>query len=224
MRELMLILVEKWGYLGVLTLIAVENIFPPIPSELILTFAGFLTTCTSMDKWGVIWAATAGSLAGALVLYGVGRALSAERLARLLDGRVGQILHFDGEDVRNAFCWFEDKGKGAVLFCRCIPILRSLISIPAGMAGMKMGIFLPFTIIGSFLWNVILVNLGVIAGAAWEQTVGKIGIFGQFISWGLAAAVLAGTAALMKRMKKSLAKDRREEEEEMEWGGRQKRS
>ena len=204
MRELMMLLVEQWGYLGVLTLIAVENIFPPIPSEVILTFSGFLTTCTSLDKWGVIWSATAGSLAGALVLYGVGRILSAERLARLLVGPVGRFLRFVGDEVRSAFSWFNDRGKSTVLFCRCIPILRSLISIPAGMAQMKMGEFLPFTILGSFLWNVILVNLGVIAGGAWEQVVEKTGILGQIVTWALVAAVFAGTAALMKRFKKKL--------------------
>ena len=204
MKELMIILVERWGYLGVLFLIAVENIFPPIPSEVILTFSGFLTTCTAMNKWGVIWAATAGSLIGALVLYGVGRICSAQRLERLLNGKVGQILHFNGEDVRNAFQWFHEKGRSTVLICRCIPILRSLISIPAGMAGMEMVSFLPMTILGSFLWNVILVNLGVIAGGAWEQVVEKTGIYGQIVTWALVLGVFAATGALMKRMKKKI--------------------
>lgn len=204
MKELMIVLVERWGYLGVLFLIALENIFPPIPSEVILTFGGFLTTYTAMDKWGVIWAATAGSLCGAMVLYGVGHLCSAEKLERLLNGRTGRILHFDGDEVKSAFAWFNEKGKSTVLICRCIPILRSLISIPAGMAGMKMSVFLPFTVLGSFLWNVILVNLGVIAGGAWEQIVQKTGIFGKIISWGLVIGVFAGTGLLMKRMKKNL--------------------
>lgn len=204
MKELMIILVERWGYLGVLFLIAVENIFPPIPSEVILTFSGFLTTYTAMDKWGVIWAATAGSLIGALVLYGVGRACSVERLERLLNGRIGRVLHFDGDEVKSAFQWFNEKGKSTVLLCRCVPILRSLISIPAGMAGMKMAVFLPFTVLGSFLWNVILVNLGVIAGGAWEQVVEKTGIVGQLVTWALVIGVFIGTGMLMKRMKKAL--------------------
>lgn len=204
MKELMIILVERWGYLGVLFLIAVENIFPPIPSEVILTFSGFLTTYTAMEKWGVIWAATAGSLVGALALYGVGRACSAEKLERLLNGKLGQILHFNGDEVHSAFAWFQEKGKATVLICRCIPILRSLISIPAGMAGMSMAVFLPFTVIGSFLWNVILVNLGVIAGGAWEEVVEKTGMLGQIVTWLLVAAVFAGTWLLMKRMKRKI--------------------
>ena len=204
MKELMIILVERWGYLGVLFLIAVENIFPPIPSEVILTFSGFLTTYTAMGKWGVIWAATAGSLVGAMALYGVGRACSAEKLERLLNGKLGQILHFNGDEVHSAFAWFQEKGKTTVLICRCIPILRSLISIPAGMAGMSMAVFLPFTILGSFLWNVILVNLGVIAGGAWEEVVEKTGMLGQIVTWLLVAAVFFGTWLLMKRMKKKI--------------------
>ena len=204
MKELMIVLVERWGYLGILFLIAVENIFPPIPSEVILTFGGFLTTYTSLGKWGVIWAATAGSLIGALILYSVGRICSVERLERLLNGKVGKVLHFDGGEVHSAFQWFNEKGKSTVLICRCIPILRSLISIPAGMAGMHMGIFLPFTIIGSFLWNVILVNLGIVAGGAWEQVVERMGIFGQVVNWAMVIGVIAATGALMKHLKKKI--------------------
>lgn len=204
MNEWMVILVERWGYLGVLFLIAVENIFPPIPSEVILTFGGFLTTYTSLGKWGVIWAATAGSLIGALILYSVGRICSVERLERLLNGNVGKLLHFDGKDVHSAFQWFHEKGKGTVLICRCVPILRSLISIPAGMAGMEMGIFLPLTILGSLIWNVILVNLGIVAGGAWEQVVDRMGIYGQVVSWGMVIGIMAATAALMKHLKKKI--------------------
>jgi len=199
MNGLMVVLVERWGYLGVLFLIAVEIIFPPIPSEVILTFSGFLTTYTELNKWGVICSATAGSLLGALALYGVGRLCSEERLARLLDGRVGKVLHFNGDEVRSAFAWFNEKGKSTVLVCRCIPILRSLISIPAGMAGMSMAIFLPFTLLGSFLWNIILVNLGIIAGGAWEQVVQRTGVFGQIVSWLLVIGVVIGAGAIAKR-------------------------
>ena len=121
MKELMIVLVERWGYLGIMFLIAVENIFPPIPSEVILTFGGFLTTYTSLGKWGVIWAATAGSLIGALILYSVGRICSAERLERLLNGKAGKILHFEGSEVHSAFQWFNEKGKGTRIR---VPFLR----------------------------------------------------------------------------------------------------
>ena len=127
-------LVSRFGYWGVLLLIAVENIFPPIPSEVILTFGGFLTTCTEMTPPGVILFSTLGSVAGAIVLYGVGRLLAPQRLEALLSGRVGRVLKMESADVHKASDWFAAHGWPSVFYCRCIPILRSLISIPAGMA------------------------------------------------------------------------------------------
>ena len=129
-------LVSRFGYWGVLLLIAVENIFPPIPSEVILTFGGFLTTCTEMTPPGIILFSTLGSVAGAIVLYGVGRLLAPQRLEALLSGRVGRVLKMESADVHKASDWFAAHGWPSVFYCRCIPILRSLISIPAGMAGM----------------------------------------------------------------------------------------
>ena len=95
-------LVSRFGYWGVLLLIAVENIFPPIPSEVILTFGGFLTTCTEMTPPGVILFSTLGSVAGAIVLYGVGRLLAPQRLEALLSGRVGRVLKMESADVPTA--------------------------------------------------------------------------------------------------------------------------
>jgi len=169
MQNWIIEIMNQFGYVGITLLIALENIFPPIPSEVILTFGGFMTTHTSLTVLGVIIAATIGSLLGAIVLYGVGWFLSAERLGNLLEGKVGQILHFKKEDVFKATDWFNSRGKSTVLFCRCIPVIRSLISIPAGMAKMKLGIFCLLTAIGSLVWNIILVYLGAMAGASWEK-------------------------------------------------------
>ncbi|MFR5628957.1 MAG: DedA family protein, partial [Ruthenibacterium lactatiformans] len=156
-------LVSRFGYWGVLLLIAVENIFPPIPSEVILTFGGFLTTCTEMTPPGVILFSTLGSVAGAIVLYGVGRLLAPQRLEALLSGRVGRVLKMESADVHKASDWFAAHGWPSVFYCRCIPILRSLISIPAGMAGMHPAPFLLLTTVGSLLWNILLVYLGALA-------------------------------------------------------------
>ena len=134
MEVLIIEMVERFGYIGIILLIALENIFPPIPSEVILTFGGFLTTYTKLNVWGVILSATIGSVAGAIVLYIVGRCLTGERLMQLVDGKLGKRLHFNRDDVEYTLEWFAKKGNKAVFFCRCIPILRSLISIPAGMA------------------------------------------------------------------------------------------
>lgn len=171
MQELIIQIMNDFGYLGIAFLIAVENIFPPIPSEIILTFGGFMTTYSNITVWGVILSATIGSVLGAIVLYGVGRILSAEHLGRILDGRIGRILHFKKEDVFKACDWFNSKGKITVLICRCVPIVRSLISIPAGMSKMSFRTFLPYTTLGSFAWNIVLVYLGVAAGASWEKIV-----------------------------------------------------
>jgi len=174
-------IMNQFGYIGITLLIALENIFPPIPSEVILTFGGFMTRHTGLTMWGVIIAATIGSLLGAIVLYGVGWYLSAERLGNLLEGKVGQILHFKKEDVFKATDWFNRKGKSTVLFCRCIPVIRSLISIPAGMAKMKLGMFCLLTTIGSLVWNIILVYLGLTAGASWGKVVADTDLYTEII-------------------------------------------
>jgi membrane protein DedA with SNARE-associated domain len=170
-------IMEKFGYIGISLLIAIENLFPPIPSEVILTFGGFFTTRSDLTVWGVILSATIGSVIGAIALYGVGRLISAERLGKILDGKLGKILHFKKEDVFKACDWFNKRGKKSVLLCRCVPIVRSLISIPAGMAKMEFGIFLLLTTLGSFAWNIVLVYLGVFAGESWERIVEGMGIY-----------------------------------------------
>lgn len=179
MQSWIIEIMDKFGYFGITFLIAIENIFPPIPSEIILTFGGFMTTYTTLTIWGVILAATIGSVIGAIVLYGVGYMLSAERLSKLLDGKIGLMLHLSKDDVYKACDWFNSKGKKTVLICRCIPIIRSLISIPAGMTKMKFGIFLLLTTVGSFVWNIILVLLGVAAGASWEKIVVGTNVYQQ---------------------------------------------
>lgn len=158
---------NQFGYIGILLMIAVENIFPPIPSEIILTFGGFMTTYSHLNIWGVIAAATTGSVLGAIVLYETGRFFTPERLEHWLDGRWGRILHLKKGDVTRSCVWFEHRGKSAVFVCRCVPIVRSLISIPAGMAKMGMGLFLLLTAAGSLIWNAVLVYLGFAAGESW---------------------------------------------------------
>ena len=164
-------IINQYGYFGIALLIAVENIFPPIPSEVILTFSGFMTTVTDLKIWGVVLSATIGSVLGAVVLYSVGRLMSPQRLERLLGGKLGKVLHLKREDVHHAGAWFARRGKFTVFFCRFIPVVRSLISIPAGMAKMRMGMFLLLTALGTFLWNIVLVYLGAFFGASWETVV-----------------------------------------------------
>ena len=130
MEHLIIDIMNEFGYLGITLLIILENIFPPIPSEVILTFGGFMTTHTSMSVIGVILFSTVGATVGALILYYIGYLLSEERLGYFLDGKIGRVLGFKKEEVNKAVEWFNKKGKLAVLLCRCVPIVRSLISIP----------------------------------------------------------------------------------------------
>ena len=181
MRELVLELMGEYGNLAVFLLILVENLFPPIPSEVILTFGGVMTVCTDMTPVGVILFSTAGSLAGAVILYSVGRFLPDEVFRKLLCGQIGHLLHFHLEDVDLAKGWFRERGRSAVFLCRLIPIVRSLISIPAGIARMPFVPFLVFTAAGSLLWNTVLVYAGRIAGDSWENVYEEFGVYSDMI-------------------------------------------
>lgn len=169
MQQFVIEVMGAYGYVGIFLLILVENLFPPIPSEVILTFGGFMTTYTAMNTAGVILASTLGSVLGAVILYYAGRLIPRKRLEDLLDGVVGKRLHFEKDDIEDAMQWFDSKGKSTVFLCRCVPIVRSLISIPAGMAGMKMVPFLLLTTAGSLVWNTVLVSAGSVAGSSWGK-------------------------------------------------------
>ena len=207
MEQFIVNVMEDFGYPGMALLIAVENLFPPIPSEVILTFGGFLTTRTALDVWWVVAWATLGAVAGALVLYGVGRALGGERMRALLAGPWGKRLGFDAEAADRAAGWFEKKGAKTVLFCRCVPILRSLISIPAGMARMNLVRFLLYTTAGSLVWNAALVHLGAAAGESWALLARRFSDGSGVVRWMLAtaAAVLLLRRLTKKKDKKSAA-------------------
>ena len=168
MEDLFTNLISQFGYFGVWFLIFFENVFPPIPSELILPLSGFFTTTTDLTLPGAIIAATVGSITGAYILYGVGRILSRERLMTFFGTRPMRLLGFKPEDVSSAVDWFDRKGQVTVLICRCIPVVRSLISIPAGTAKMNVLKFSLYTLLGSAVWNSILCSLGAAAGSAWE--------------------------------------------------------
>lgn len=191
MERWILEVMGRFGYPGMAMLIAVENLFPPIPSEVILTFGGFLTTRTALTVWGVVAAATLGSVAGALALYALGRALGGQRMSALLAGPWGKRLGFDAAAAERAAARFEEKGAAAVFLCRCVPILRSLISIPAGMAGMGLVRFLLYTTAGSLVWNTALVWLGAAAGQGWALAARRFADASGAVRW-----LLVGAAAL----------------------------
>jgi membrane protein DedA with SNARE-associated domain len=166
---------NHYGYLAIMVFVVLENILPFVPSELVLTFAGLMTTQSAMTVPGVILEATVLSVVGSLGLYGIGRFISEDRLAALVDTKLGRLLGFKKDDIYKSTEWFQKKGKYSVLFCRCVPVLRCLISLPAGTSKMNLPVFILFTFIGSLFWNLILVNLGAVAGNNWEVIVHKLG-------------------------------------------------
>ncbi|MDF2722692.1 MAG: putative rane-associated protein [Paenibacillus sp.] len=195
---------DRYGYFGIFLLIALENLFPPIPSEVILTFGGFMTTSSGLSIAGVIAAATAGSLVGAIGLFGVGKLLSAERLESIV-ARYGKVLRLKPEDIRKADAWFDKYGVWAVLLGRLVPLVRSLISVPAGSAGMRFLPFLLLTAIGSLVWNTVLVYVGAAVGASWETIVGYMDIYSNVVYAGL---VLIAAAAVILFVRKRMIKNR----------------
>ena len=192
MQNVIIALMEEYGYPGIFLLIAVENIFPPIPSEVILTFGGFLTTNTRLSIPGVVFFSTLGSLAGAIVLYSVGRLLSKDRMMKMVSGKMGKLLCLKPADVEKADAWFRQKGTKAVFFCRFIPMVRSLISIPAGMSCMELPVFFLYTTVGSVIWNTVLICLGAALGESWGKIAYLVGEYSHIMLIVLSISAVSG--------------------------------
>lgn len=169
MQEFIISVMNRFGYVGIFFLIFFENVFPPIPSEVVLLFGGFMTTYTKLNIFLMIVFSTLGSVAGAIVLYYIGKLLNKERLKKIVSGKVGKVLRIKTNDIDKADYWFDTKGNKTVFFCRFIPVVRSLISIPAGMSEMTMDKFLLYTTVGSAIWNSILLIVGNKVGKNWES-------------------------------------------------------
>lgn len=195
-------LMSQYGYMGIFLLIALENIFPPIPSEVILTFGGFMTTTTSMSVIGVVAVSTIGSVAGAVILYGIGLVMNVNRLEKIVD-KWGHILRITNKDVHRADDWFDKYGVWTVFFCRLIPLIRSLISIPAGMSHMNFWVFLLFTIAGTLIWNTILVNLGAALGSSWDTILGYMDIYSRVVYVLMALLLIVFVVLFIKKRVRS---------------------
>ncbi|MBE1487247.1 DedA family protein [Plantactinospora soyae] len=189
--------IDAMGIPGVGLLVALENVIPPVPSEIVLALAGYLAAEGRMNVFLVVLSATAGSVLGALALYWLGAALGEDRLKRWLD----RIPLVDTDDLERADRWFERYGSWAVLFGRMIPVVRSLVSIPAGADHMPLGRFLALTTLGSGLWNAIFVGLGYALGSQWQQ----IDRYASFFDYGLLAIFVAMIAVwVVKKRRKRL--------------------
>jgi membrane protein DedA with SNARE-associated domain len=155
------------GYPGIFLIMLVENLFPPIPSELVMPFAGFAAGQGRMDFWAAVAAGTLGSVVGAIILYYVGQ-LAGEPLLRVFLRRYGRIWMLSEADLDRSLAFFNRYGYWVVFTARVIPVLRSLISIPAGMGRMPLLPFLALTIVGSAVWTLLLTYAGLVLGENWE--------------------------------------------------------
>jgi membrane protein DedA with SNARE-associated domain len=160
--------VSGMGYLGIVLLMLVENIFPPIPSELVMPLGGYLSVEGKMNIWGVVAAGVIGSVAGQTLLYLMARKLGEEKVRDWV-GRHGRWVTISPEEVDKSTKWFHDHGGKAVMFGRMIPGVRSLISIPAGLGEMPIGKFLIFTTLGGILWAGVLACAGYFLGSRFEN-------------------------------------------------------
>ncbi|MFZ9804322.1 MAG: DedA family protein [Ilumatobacteraceae bacterium] len=207
--------INQFGYLGVALLVVIENVFPPIPSEIVLPFAGFVAqqgasavntaagaAQSDTTVVGMMIAATVGSVVGALILYFVSAAIGPERLRGFVE-RFGKWFGVKSADLVRAEEWFDRRSVVAVLVGRCVPLIRSIVSIPAGFRRMKLTSFVVLTAIGSAVWNIALIGAGAVLGDQWERVGEYVGVF----QWLVIAAVLL----LLVRFVVSRLKNRRQQ-------------
>jgi membrane protein DedA with SNARE-associated domain len=161
--------ITSLGYVGIALLMFVENLFPPIPSELIMPLAGFTARATpdKLNVLGVFFAGLVGSVAGALVWYYPGKFLGEQRLKRWAD-KYGKWLTISSKDITKAKHWFNSQGSKAVFIGRLVPGIRTLISVPAGISNMPLLPFLFYTTLGSAAWVGLLTYSGYLLGSQYE--------------------------------------------------------
>ena len=159
LEEWVLSIMEKLGYLGIAFLMFLDNIFPPIPSEIIMPSAGYTASKGELTLIGVIIAGSAGSILAAMLFYWIGRKVPQQRLFQFIE-RYGKYLRIQVADLEKALTWFNKHGHRIVFFGRMIPAVRSLISIPAGISRMPFSKFMLYSSAGTLIWTSFLAYLG----------------------------------------------------------------
>lgn len=174
MDEIILETVNNYGYIGLCFIILLENIFPILPGVVIILLGGYFSTITNISVIGVIISSTVGSLLGAIILYYLGKILNKERLKKIVKSKYLKFLGIKPNDVEKADIWFDTKGNVSVFYGRFIPVIRSVVSIPAGMSGMTFFEFIIYTVGGCFLSNGFLATLGYYASDKKETIINII--------------------------------------------------
>lgn len=193
-------LVESGGYLAIAALMFAENVFPPIPSEIVLPLAGYEVTRGSLGFLATVAAATLGSLLGAYVLYAIGRFGG-----RPVVLRWGRVLRVGAADLDRSEGWFRRWGDWVVLGGRVVPLARSLVSIPAGTLRMPVVRFTVLTTAGSLVWNLVLIGAGYALGRRWEQVAEVVGRYSDVAAVLVVVAIAAGIAFLLRRRSRRAA-------------------
>lgn len=179
-------LMERMGAPGAGLAVALENLFPPLPSEVILPLAGFAATRGDLGLVSAIVFTMLGSILGALALYGGGAGMGRDRTRAI----AGKLPLVKVRDVDKAEEWFDRHGPKAVLIGRLVPVVRSLISVPAGVERMSVAVFLPLTAVGSLVWNSLLIVAGYQLGERWHVVESSVGVFQKVVIAGAVAAVV----------------------------------
>ncbi|GHA55967.1 hypothetical protein GCM10010372_65110 [Streptomyces tauricus] len=179
-------LMDTLGAPGAGIAIALENLFPPIPSEVILPLAGFAASTGQMNLFAALLWTTAGSVVGALALYGVGALLGRDRTVAV----AARLPLVKVSDIEKTEAWFSRHGTKAIFFGRMIPVFRSLISVPAGVERMPLPVFLGLTTLGSAIWNTVFVLAGYFLGENWTDVAGYVSAYSKVVLAGAALALL----------------------------------
>ncbi|GAA1878743.1 DedA family protein [Lapillicoccus jejuensis] len=187
-------LMETLGGPGAAVLVGLDNVFPPVPSELVLPLAGFAASQGTFSFVGALFWTTLGSLVGAWVVYAVGAALGRERTRAL----VARVPLLKVEDVDRSEAWFARHGAKAVFFGRMVPLFRSMISVPAGIQRMPLPLFLGLTALGSLVWNTVFVTAGYLLGESWYLVEDYAGIVQKLV---VAAVTVAAVVVVVRRLR-----------------------
>ena len=191
--------VSQWGYGGIFAAMVLENVIPPIPSELIMPLAGFYVGQGKLNFLLVVLAGLAGTVVGALPWYGLGRLVNEQRLQGLVE-RHGRWVGLSVKDLDASRGWFQRHGAAVVFWGRLIPAIRTLISVPAGIEMMPLAPFLFWTTAGSLVWNLALTSAGWLLGKQWQQVLAWIKPVEGSVNGFLALVVLVGCVALGRRL------------------------
>ena len=191
--EFVLVIIQQLGYIGVFLLMLLESTMAPVPSELVMPFAGFLAAQGVMDFWLVMIVATLGSITGSLISYWIGRVLEHETILKF-----GKFFLINKHDLDIAHEWFNKYGGMIIFACRFVPAVRHVISIPAGFAEMDLKKFIVFTAAGAFLWNLILAYAGVILQENWTVLNEYFSIIDVFV---IVAIIAVGALFIWKKLR-----------------------